>query len=126
MKPEALTLERLTSKQIAPLDKATGGDFPESLREFAQSHFVTLLRRGCAPEEAATLAADLARGIGRDLGGTQPYISSGSKDAKRARNAEIARDFNGCNGADLARKYNLSERAIYTVLRMGSHSRSRR
>lgn len=78
--PELLDL---TPAQIAPLE-ARIASFPAVWQDFARSHYLTLVSmravplgaEGCA--EAATLAAELAKGVARDLGGTQPYIPVGT------------------------------------------------
>lgn len=75
-------LTELTSADIAPLEAVIAG-FPEVWQDLARSHYLTLLGRETsrAPErlaELAQLAGDLARGIGLDLGGRQPYIPVGA------------------------------------------------
>ena len=71
MRPE---LNDLRPEQIAPLEARMPGAFPDTWRDFARSHYLTLLARypGRALDELAEEAVDLACGIGQDLGGTQP------------------------------------------------------
>jgi Mor family transcriptional regulator len=61
---------------------------------------------------AAQVAVDTLREI---YGGDQPYIP---KDDSRldARDWDIWDRFNGNNQAELAKRYNLSERQIYNIL----------
>lgn len=116
MNPEALTLDRLKPEQIAPLEALLRPDFPESWREIAQSAFVSLLRLGREPAEAADLAMEMARGVGRDLGGTQFYISVGVELGKAEKIEAILREFDGSNHRELALRYGFTERAVYRFL----------
>ncbi|PZP59987.1 MAG: hypothetical protein DI604_31830 [Delftia acidovorans] len=75
-------LTDLTSEQIAPLEGLVSA-WPESWQDFARSHYLTLLAQqpDRNPQRLATcarLAADLAQGIARDMGGAQPYINVGT------------------------------------------------
>ncbi|WP_250438988.1 Mor transcription activator family protein [Delftia tsuruhatensis] len=75
-------LTDLTSEQIAPLEALVSA-WPESWQDFARSHYLTLLAQqpDRSPQRLATcarLAADLAQGIARDMGGAQPYINVGT------------------------------------------------
>ena len=109
-------MERVTAAQMAELEGAMQNDFPDSWRDFARSHFVTLLQQGMTPAQGVPLALELARGVGRDLGGLQPYIASGAKVAENNRLDAVVREFNGKNVRALALKHGVGERNIRRML----------
>lgn len=84
-RPQRPELVDLTPVQIAPLEALVQG-WPAAWQDFAHSHYLTLLacepRGASAPPErlaaCAQLAAQLAQGIARDMGGEQPYINVGA------------------------------------------------
>jgi len=80
----------LTGEQIAPLERLFDPLMPDTWRDFALSHYLTLqaLFGGRFPDtELAALSVELSKGIAADLGGTQPYIQAGREllASKRAR-----------------------------------------
>ena len=84
-----LSLTDLTPAQIAVLDALIPPAWPETWRNFATSHFVTLLSAPGADAVAlghlAHLALALTLGIAQDEGGTQPYIPVGADVMGSAR-----------------------------------------
>ena len=86
---DRLDLAALSSAQIAPLDALMGADWPETWRDLATSHFVTLVSAPGAgavePVALARLAVALTLGIAQDLGGSQPYIPVGAMLAASAK-----------------------------------------
>ena len=84
-----LSLTDLTPAQIAVLDALIPPAWPETWRNFATSHFVTLLSAPGADAVAlghlAHLALALTLGIAQDEGGTQPYIPVGADVMSSAR-----------------------------------------
>lgn len=109
-------LQNLSPREIAPLENAMRADFADGWRDFALSLFVSLLRMGKAPDDAAPMAAALARGIGRDMGGFQVYIQTGSQASQNTRTQTIVREFNGANHVDLAIRHGISERSVRRIL----------
>lgn len=86
---ERAELAVLPAARLAPLTQAMPANWPETWRELATSHFVTLI---CAPgssnvpgDALAGLAMALTMGVAQDMGGTQPYIPVGSMLAASAR-----------------------------------------
>lgn len=114
-------LTELTSADIAPLEAVIAG-FPEVWQDLARSHYLTLLGRETsrAPErlaELAQLAGDLARGIGLDLGGRQPYIPVGADfaaDEKAWRVVQAWRD--GRPWTAIATAEKISERRARQII----------
>ena len=86
---DRLDLAALSSAQIAPLDALMGADWPDTWRDLATSHFVTLVSAPGAgtvePVALAQLAVALTLGIAQDLGGSQPYIPVGAMLAASAK-----------------------------------------
>lgn len=74
-------LADMTAEQIAPLEALLPSEWPETWRDFATSHYVTLISApgaGSIPhDKLAHLAMALAQGIAQDMAGTQPYIPVG-------------------------------------------------
>lgn len=75
-------LSDISTGDIAPLEAVIAA-YPEVWQDFARSHYLTLWGRepDRTPQrlaELAQLAADLAHGVGVDLGGRQPYIPVGA------------------------------------------------
>ena len=86
---DRLDLAALSSAQIAPLEALMGADWPDTWRDLATSHFVTLVSAPGAgtvePVALAQLAVALTLGIAQDLGGSQPYIPVGAMLAASAK-----------------------------------------
>lgn len=84
-----LSLTDLTPEQIAVLDALIPPSWPETWRNFATSHYVTLVSAPGADAVAlghlAHLALALTLGIAQDEGGTQPYIPVGADVMGSAR-----------------------------------------
>lgn len=86
---ERADLSKLTQAQLAPLEALMPPGWPDTWRNFATSHFVTLLSAPGAgavpPDRLAHLALALTLGIAQDEGGTQPYIPVGADVMSSAR-----------------------------------------
>lgn len=86
---DRLDLAQLTHEQLAPLEALMQRDWPETWRDFATSHYVTLMSApGSGAVELAHLAhlaVALTMGIAQDLGGSQPYIAVGAEVMSSAR-----------------------------------------
>lgn len=86
---ERLDLASMTPAQVAPLELLMPPDWPDTWRELATSHFITLLSAPGAgtvePAALAHLAVALTLGIAQDMGGTQHYIPVGADVMSSAR-----------------------------------------
>ena len=95
MSYERLKFHSLTTEQLAPLESVMNPAWPEVWRDLAISHYLTLL---CHPIAAVLdaqarvqLALELAAGVGKDLGGTQPYIPNGLRNSAKERFDRVVR-----------------------------------
>jgi Mor family transcriptional regulator len=111
-------LHELTPEQIGPLEALMTGAFPDTWRDFARSHFLTLLtlHAGRAPAELASEAVELTRGIAQDLGGSQPYIPVGHFFAADAKAMRVVSGFTGNNHRELATRENITESRVRQIL----------
>jgi Mor family transcriptional regulator len=110
-------LSDLTPEQIAPLEALMGGAWPDTWRDLAHSHYLTLLgQHPAALPELAALAVELTRGIAQDLGGTQPYIPVGHFFAADAKAMRIVQGFTGDNHRELAVRENITESRVRQIL----------
>lgn len=89
LESERPDLSDLTADEIAPLERLFDPLTPDTWRDLALSHYVTLrmVLRGDSKTDAelATMAMALTRGIAADMGGSQPYIQAGSQLLASAR-----------------------------------------
>lgn len=88
--------------------------YPEVLAELAELIFARLKDRRVA--EAEDIARILAEDVRRRWGGGLIYIPKGDRHLRDRRDAEIWREFNGRNHAELARRHGLGVAAIYDIL----------
>ena len=86
---ERIDLSQLTQEQLAPLEALMPPGWPDTWRELATSHYVTLISAPGADavelSSLANLAIALTLGIAQDLGGSQPYIPVGADVTSSAR-----------------------------------------
>lgn len=86
---ERIDLSQLTQEQLAPLEALMPPGWPDTWRELATSHYVTLISAPGADavelSSLANLAIALTLGIAQDLGGSQPYIPVGAGVMNSAR-----------------------------------------
>lgn len=84
-----IELEAMAPEQILPLDSIIPPGWPDTWRDLATSHYVTLVSAPGAGAvehgQLARLAMALTLGIAQDLGGTQPYIPVGADVMSSAR-----------------------------------------
>ena len=81
-------LTELTADEMAPLERLFHDRTPDTWRDLATSHYLTLrtlLAGQHADAELALLAMALTHGIAADMGGTQPYIQAGAQLLASAR-----------------------------------------
>lgn len=103
-------------------------DFPAHYPEILVAMAGLFHRRMCnrlPPDQAETLALELAEDVRLKFGGGLIYIPKGSDYDRRQRDAEIWREFNGRNHYALAHKYRLGVAAIYDILAR-EHARRQR
>jgi Mor family transcriptional regulator len=81
-------------------------DFLADLRETMTTHAVDVL-----------VAENIVEKIRKNWGGLPIYIKKTTETA--SRNAEICRQFNGKNHADLCREYDLSYQQICKIIALG-------
>lgn len=90
---ERLDICQLNPAQIAPLEALFSDSWPDTWKELATSHYVTLLSapgsEAVAQTHLAKLAVALTMGIAQDLGGTQPYIPVGAEVMTSARTQRV-------------------------------------
>ncbi|TXT37404.1 MAG: hypothetical protein FD135_3635 [Comamonadaceae bacterium] len=82
----------LTADEIAPLERLFDPLTPDTWRDFARSHYLTLRTLFAGQQtdaDLAGLAMQLTKGIATDLGGSQPYISVGSQLMASARSRQV-------------------------------------
>ena len=86
---ERMDIAAMPPAQIQPLEALIPPGWPDTWRELATSHYVTLVSApGAETVEMASLASlaiALTLGIAQDLGGTQPYIPVGAMLAASAK-----------------------------------------
>lgn len=111
-------LSDLTPEQIGPLEALMAGAFPDTWRDFARSHYLTLLTLHAArdPADLAAEAIELTRGIAQDLGGSQPYIPVGHFFAADAKAMRVVNGFTGDNHRELAGRENITESRVRQIL----------
>ena len=123
---ERLDICQLNPAQIAPLEALFADSWPDTWRELATSHYVTLLSapgsEAVAQTHLAKLAVALTRGIAQDLGGTQPYIPVGAEvmtSARTQRVIELLR--NGKSYRDVATAIGITASRVRNIERAWRH-----
>ena len=90
---ERMDMSQLTCAQVEPLEALFSDSWPDTWKELATSHYVTLLSAPgsdtVAQTQLAKLAVALTMGIAQDLGGTQPYIPVGAEVMTSARTQRV-------------------------------------
>ena len=90
---ERMDMSQLTCAQVEPLEALFSDSWPDTWKELATSHYVTLLSAPgsdtVAQTQLAKLAVALTMGIAQDLGGTQPYIPGGAEVMTSARTQRV-------------------------------------
>ena len=86
---DRIDLVDMTPAQILPLESLLPPGWPDTWRDLATSHYITLVSAPGADSvelsSLARLAVALTLGIAQDLGGSQPYIPVGSMLAANAK-----------------------------------------
>lgn len=113
-------LSSVTPADMAVLEGLFPPDFPEVWAEFTRVFFVGLmaskeLAEGI--EARARVAIEQAYVMGRQLGGSQPYIPRGARMDQRRNHELIRREFRGNNYGELASRYDLSVSQVRFLVR---------
>ena len=86
---DRIDLVDMTPAQILPLESLLPPGWPDTWRDLATSHYITLVSAPGADSvdlsSLARLAVALTLGIAQDLGGSQPYIPVGADVMSSAR-----------------------------------------
>jgi Mor family transcriptional regulator len=76
-----------------------------------------ILRDQLKAHGLADLTDNIVERFAEEVGGERVYVSRKPRSAWAERNAQLRREFNGRNHAELARKYRLSRSRIYDILK---------
>ncbi|MFO1421200.1 MAG: Mor transcription activator family protein [Candidatus Competibacteraceae bacterium] len=90
--------------------------YPEILSDLAGLVHRRLIEQGIGADLATKTALDLAEDVRLKWGGGLIYIPKGDGFARGCRDAEIWREFNGRNHAELARKHGLTLSCVYDII----------
>lgn len=97
--------------------KKTRQQYPQILTEVAVEVARLLTARGDAEDEAMKVGFEVAEFIRRHWAGIAVYIPRGQKWFLSQRDQEIAQEFNGSNGLELCRKYQVSLVRLYQIVK---------
>ncbi len=90
--------------------------YPETLQLVAQAVYEYLISANLAKhQQAAEAAFRTAEHVRNKIGGGKVYIQKGAYYDADQRAHEIFKRFNGRNGAELAREYDLTEERIRKI-----------
>jgi len=87
-------------------------DYADKLADQAQKYF------GVSEAKAHDFALEAVTSLVEDWGGINLYLPMDMAGRRSARNAQIYKDFDGTNQAELALKYKLSTKCIYQVIKI--------
>lgn len=90
--------------------------YPELLGEIAQVVAQSLVDVGIATELAQQAAFAAADGVRRQFGGQQPYIPIGMEFFLSERDRAMYERWNGRNGTELCREYNITARHLGRIV----------
>lgn len=116
---EAFELEAQSSAEAAEAlagDRSASANWPRTLVEMIDVLSATLIRRGDDPEHAEDLARHLVAALAVHNGGRPVYLPRGSSLETAIKHDAIFRASKRGNTDALARKYNLSRRAIEQIV----------
>lgn len=105
---------------VAPLEQLLAPEYPEAWRDIALCLYLQLRRlaplASLASGQLAELALALTEGVRQELGGSQPYLPVGRAYELNQRDAQILREFDGGNHAELAKRHGVTARQIYAIV----------
>jgi Mor family transcriptional regulator len=99
------------------MEKSANKDWPKSLAYMIDVVDYKLKAMGYEQAEALGLAEEIIGAIAFGIGGRSYYIPRASRLKKGIRNHRIFQEFNGTNVRNLSAKYELSEVAIYNIIK---------
>ncbi len=117
--PHPRNLSSVSSADMAVLDGLISENWPDVWREFAAVFYTGLLNSpelNAGKDLLARTAIEQVYVLGRQLGGTQPYVPRGAIVAARDAAQRICRDFRGNNYAELASREELTESRVRQIL----------
>jgi len=93
--------------------------YPEILTTAAHAAFeeISKLLPDMPEVKRGVIAFNVAEAIRRNCGGSMVYISKGESYERSNRDRQIWDEFNGRNIPELARKHDLTESQLYTIIR---------
>lgn len=91
-------------------------EYPELLADLARIVSEVLRKNGRSNDDSDRIALEAAEAVRRDWGGGLMYIPKGVQFTLAQRDLEIWNDFRGDNVRELAHKYHLSDKQIYSVI----------
>lgn len=117
-----LDLVNLSAEQLHPLEALMTPAWPDTWRDLATSHFLTLISAPgseAVPVDAlASLAVALTMGVAQDLGGTQPYIPVGADVMSSARTRRVIELLNkGMSYKDVADETGITASRVRNIER---------
>ncbi len=90
---------------------------PDLLKELAKHVEKKLISDGLLKEDdARNFGVDTAKVIAKRWGGQNVYIPKNLAELITERDYKVYQEFNGRNIKELARKFNLSEQWIYSII----------
>lgn len=91
--------------------------WPKGMVELADIMESAFTKHGRAPQEACELAEIAIRAMAFLAGGRTFYLPSGRKLKTAIKHRRIFQEFTGSNVAELARKHELTEVQIYSIIK---------
>lgn len=89
----------------------------ELLSEIADASSLIVERLGLSSDLADKAGGEIADYIADSLGGQVISFPRDTKYRAQKRNEQIAAEFDGFNHVELSKRYNVSVRAIYSILK---------
>jgi len=80
----------------------------------------SMLPDGLYREIATEIGVDNFLKLSRLLGGATVYIPQQERVLRSLRNQKIREEYNGCNAMELSRKYRISKRWLYQIVKQGT------
>lgn len=115
-----MTIERLTGRDLAPLEALVDEAYPERLRDMATCLFAHMLDEpefaGLEPARVARLALDMTDSLSTELGGGNFYMHKGHRYRLSVRDRQMMREYRGNNIPELAVRYHLTETRIRQIV----------
>lgn len=121
-----MTTTQAPDDVLAPQPITAPDGYPEVLGELLTTLHHELRAAGLDITSANDIAWRATERIRDAWGGQIVYVPQGAAFNTRQRYEDIWRDFTGKNVPELARRYNLSEQAVYAAIRLMREEVARR